>query len=160
MMILTVMENVVLVKLVHPFNQILTTVLLKTQGRQSRVFQKKWFADYKWLSFCTTRNVVFCYYCHTMTSQGKLTLSKKCDESFSSRGYDNWKKAIEKFKEHEKSQGHRETCMKYKSQKGPSVISLMNARAKEEQKRHRCMLLKQLSSQISHATRISCSWAY
>ena len=33
-------------------------------------------ASYKWLSFCTTRNVVFCYYCHTMTSQGKLTLSK------------------------------------------------------------------------------------
>ena len=122
MMILTVMENVVLVKLVRPFNQILTTVLLKRHKENKAASFKRWFADYKWLSFCTTRNVVFCYYCHTMTSQGKLTLSKKCDEAFSSRGYDNWKKAIEKFKEHEKSQGHHEACMKYKSQKGPSVI--------------------------------------
>ena len=132
----------------------------KTQGKQSRVFQKIWFADYKWLSFCTTCNVVFCYYCRTMTSQGKLTLSKKCDEAFSSRGYDNWKKAIEKFKEHEKSQGHREACMKYRSQKGPSVISLMNARAREEQKRQMHAFKAAVLSQISHATRISCSWAY
>ena len=120
----------------------------KTQGKQSHIFQKRWFTEYKWLTFCA-----ICY--HGISR--KVTLSKKCDEALISRGYNNWKKATEKFKEHEKIQCHLEACMMHKSPKGPSVICILNSQAREEQKKAKVYASKAtFLSQVSHAPRISC----
>ena len=35
----------------------------KKQGSQIQTFQKSWLKTHPWLSYCTTRNVVFCFYC-------------------------------------------------------------------------------------------------
>ena len=118
----------------------------KKQGNQQRTFQKTWFMEFKWLTYCTTRNVTFCFYCRKMNQQGCITYSKKSEDAFVSSGFSNWKKANKKFKEHEKSHCHPEACMKYEALKRPSVVSLVNTAVKEEQQRRRCMLLKQLSS--------------
>ena len=40
----------------------------RRQGKQSRTFQKAWFSDHKWLSYCKTRNVVFCFYCSVVVN--------------------------------------------------------------------------------------------
>ena len=95
----------------------------KKQGKQSRTFQKSWFDHHRWLTYCTTRNRVFCFYCHKVKLQGGLT-----------------------FREHEKSQCHREACMKYEASNKPSVVVLADRALNKEQDTRRTMLLKQLSS--------------
>ena len=95
----------------------------KKQGKQSRTFQKSWFDHHRWLTYCTTRNRVFCFYCRKVKLQGGLT-----------------------FREHEKSQCHREACMKYEASNKPSVVVLADRALKKEQDTRRTMLLKQLSS--------------
>ena len=45
----------------NPNIELLSTV--KKQGQQHRSFCSKWFKEYNWISFCNTRNKVFCYHC-------------------------------------------------------------------------------------------------
>ena len=35
----------------------------KRQGKQWRTFQKSLFEDYIWLTYCSTHNVTYCFYC-------------------------------------------------------------------------------------------------
>ena len=41
-------------------------------------------------------------------------MSTKADDAFSSTGFNNWKKALEKFRLHEQSDAHKEAIMKCK----------------------------------------------
>jgi len=54
----------------------------KKQGKQSRTFQKSWLAENNWLTYCTTRNTVFCFYCRKVNLQGGLTFCKRSDDAF------------------------------------------------------------------------------
>ena len=54
----------------HPNNDILITK--RRQGKQYRVLQMTWFDDHDWLSFCITRNKVFCFFCRKASSRGLL----------------------------------------------------------------------------------------
>ena len=69
----------------------------RKQGKQHHVFQRKWFSEHKWLSYCLKRNVVYCFYCQKINSLGGLTFNKPSDSSFITKGFCNWKKGKEKF---------------------------------------------------------------
>ena len=118
----------------------------RKQGKQNRVFQKKWFSDHKWLSYCLTRNAVFCFYCRKATLQGGLTFSTRGDSSFITNGFRNWKKGKEKFRNHEMSQTHNEAVLKCESLSRPSILTLANSALKKDQEERREMLMKQLRS--------------
>ena len=62
------------------------------------------------------------------------------------QGFNNWKKAKEKFREHEQSQAHCEACMKLTALKQPSVAAQLSTQTQKDQEKHRRMLLKQLTS--------------
>ena len=109
-------------------------------------FQKVWLTEFPWLTYCDSHHIVFCFYCREAKSKGYLTFSKNVDGAFTKSGFSNWKKAKEKFKEHEKSACHREACIKHKASKGPSVIELANSALLKTQELRRTMLLKQLTS--------------
>ena len=70
----------------------------RKQGKQNRIFQKQWFSDHKWLSYCLTCNAVFCFYCRKVTSQRGITFSKRGDASFILTEFCNWKKGKEKLR--------------------------------------------------------------
>ena len=55
------------------------TCTKRVQGSQSRSFNKKWFQDHHWLSFCTNRNKVFCFYCRLAASN---TSAKQSSSTF------------------------------------------------------------------------------
>ncbi len=84
----------------------------RKQGKQSRVFQATWFDEHKWLTFCVRRNKAYCYCCHAAVARGLVSFNKKGKSAFVTAGFDNWKKAKERFKEHERCQVHYESCMK------------------------------------------------
>ena len=118
----------------------------KKQGKQNRVFQRRWFSDHKWLSYCLTHNAVFCFYCRKVTSQGGITFSKRGDSTFITTGFSNWKKGKEKFRDHELSQVHNEAVLKHESSTRPGVLEIANNALKKDQKERREKLMKQLQS--------------
>ena len=58
----------------------------------------------------------------------------------------NWKKAKERFRDHEHSQTHREACLKHSALQQPSVHSLLNSQKQGDQNKHKQMLFTQLTS--------------
>ena len=44
-----------------------------------RSFCNNWYKDFPWLTMCTARNVVFCFYCKCCEEHGELTLSKNIE---------------------------------------------------------------------------------
>ena len=48
---------------------------------------------------------MICYICANQEFSGNLRSEK--DTAFISKGYSNWKKAIEKFEDHQKSNRHK-----------------------------------------------------
>ena len=118
----------------------------RMQGRQARTFCETRFTEHKWLTFCVSKNVVFCFYCRLAVIKGLLTFSNRSEGTFTSKGFSNWKKARAKFREHEQSKLHAEACAAYKALQQPSITSQLSLQACREQETHRELLLKQLSS--------------
>ena len=73
-----------------------------------------------------------------------LTFSKRGESTFSTVGYDNWMKAVEKFRNHETCATHQEAVMKWKLAKQSPVNEQLNSQMKKDQEVRRQGLLKQL----------------
>ena len=97
----------------HPKINFLKTK--RKQGKQTRVFQSKWFDEHTWLTFCVTRNKAYCFYCRAAESRGLINFSKKAKGAFVTVGFDNWKKAKERFREHEHCPAHPDAITEVQS---------------------------------------------
>lgn len=111
-----------------------------------RNFMPNWYQNYPWLSVCVTRRKVFCFYCRFAKKQNMLTFSKKGEDTFTTIGFNNWKKALEKFKTHSLSITHREAVMKWQQLQQPPISSRLNAQADKLLASRRNALLKQLNA--------------
>ena len=124
-----------------------SSITKKRQGKQSRSFQTAWFDQHKWLTYCVTRNKVFCRFCRAAVTRGLIDLSNKTQKSaFVTGGFENWKKAKQRFKEHERCQMHREACIRLQSCQRPSVAAQLSHQLLIDQKYRREMLMKVLST--------------
>lgn len=81
-----------------------------------------------------------------MKRKGLLTLSSKQENAFTIDGFGNWKKALQRFKEHESSQGHRESMEKFILMRQPSISSQLATELEKNQALHRKLLKKEISS--------------
>lgn len=94
----------------------------KPTGTRNLKFQYWWLQRWKWLVYSKAENGAFCKYCVLFSPlgvserglpAGKLVLSK----------FDNWKKAIQIFNEHENKTFHKNTqtnfCKYHKEKKMP-----------------------------------------
>ena len=102
------------------------------------------FKTYPWLSICVTRKKVFCFHCRNATSKGLLTFSTKAEPTFTSIGFNNWKKALEKFRSHSQCDAHQEAILKCHMIHTTPVTSQLASAAKKEQSERRDALVKQL----------------
>ena len=121
----------------------------KMQGNRWRQFSVDWYKKYPWLVLCRTRFRAFCYYCRSSDEMGLLKSKRGGGgggDSFMIMGYDNWKKALKSFVQHEKSSIHKEAVLIHSMMKQPSVSTQLNNQLVQEQKVNREMLLKQLTS--------------
>lgn len=82
----------------------------------------------------------FCLYCRQAYLHSLFTFSKSADKAFSILGFNNWKKAIEKFKSHETSMAHKEACTKWHSREGPSIATQLNSQLRQSQQLRRGLL--------------------
>ena len=98
----------------------------KRQGQKNRSFSPNWFKEYSWLSFCTIRGKVFCYYCRKASSSLKKT-ERATATAFTEDGFDNWKNALQKFPGYEGSFLHRPALLSHQTSLQGSVASLLSA---------------------------------
>ena len=64
-----------------------------------------------------------------------MTFSTKGEDTFSTTGFYNWKKAGDRFCKHEGSQVHAESCMKVKNAVDVSIMLAEGNRAQQERRR-------------------------
>ncbi|KAH7650649.1 Ribonuclease H-like protein [Dioscorea alata] len=68
----------------------------KDYGKQKRSFQDAWF-KYPWLEYSITKDAAFCFWCYLFKPSRGSRMGK---DAFTKMGFNNWKKALEKFVEH------------------------------------------------------------
>ena len=77
-----------------------------------RSFQSSWFDKWTWLHYNEQRDLAFCYLCQQAVKENKLQWASNSDDAFIQRGFSNWKAAVDKFSQHEKSKCHKESILK------------------------------------------------
>ena len=88
-----------------------------------------------------------CHICATAKQDNSLDLAKRANDSFLSKGFKNWKKGIEKFDRHERSNTHRLALSNnLQKKKKDSVLVQINCCFLLEQKQARTALIKIISS--------------
>lgn len=100
-------------------------------GRVLR-FQQNWYKTFPWLHVSGIDGVS-CFYCtkYIQLCPDK-TLATKADMAFSGKGFKNWKKAIERFRNHEKSAAHAQAVFSHDQQKAPIERQLSKIKAEEQ----------------------------
>ena len=76
-------------------------------GGINRNFQHKWFLEFPWLHYSENEDRVFCFYCIKCIQNG-LKGDKNFSKSvnFTHQGFNNWNKALERFRIHQNSEEH------------------------------------------------------
>ena len=90
---------------------------------------------------CTSSYEIFCHICCSAEKQGLLTSKSP----FVRDGFSNWKKALKRFKGHERSAAHREAVSKLQARSQAVNVGAMISKQHEAEKRNnRAMLMKLL----------------
>lgn len=120
----------------------------------SRHIQPTWYQDFPWISVCSLTLKIYCSVCRDAKSKGKITFSKNYKPTFVENGFQNLKKARERFRDHESSSMHAEAVLKLGADKSASsgVDALLSKQLENQQKHHRLMLMKLLNA-IKYLTR-------
>ena len=120
--------------------------MVQKSGKLSRTFQASWFTDFKWLTVCITNKTVFCFYCRKCCSINR-NLTKKYESAFTTKGFNSWRKAKERFLQHEKSELHREAVYKISTAEGtPAVHVQLDNHISQQQKCRRNMFIKEVAT--------------
>ena len=111
-----------------------------------RSIQTSWYEKHKWISVCTASTYkVFCHVCRQAKAQKLITFSKQCNSAFVEEGFTNWKKALQRFKEHEKSVMHQEAVMKLTAKSSSVDVGVqLSTQHGAEMRNRRAMFLKVL----------------
>ena len=97
-------------------------------------------------SVCTSKYRVYCATCRAANDQGLL--NQKCIKSaFIHEGFHNWRKALEKFREHEASIMHKVATQNLAAKaRSIGVNTQLSDQLGHDQKYHRSMFMKLLHS--------------
>ena len=79
-------------------------------GKRRRM-QPAWFKRYPWLHYSRHLSAVLCFSCAKATALSLTGLSCKIQQTFITKGFSDWKKAMDKFADHEKCSSHRHAVM-------------------------------------------------
>lgn len=77
-------------------------------GLKKRSFNSNWFGSFPWLEYSISRDAAFCFSCRMFGKNMK-------HDTFVSTGLTNWKKALDLFREHEKTPAHKASMLSWHS---------------------------------------------
>ena len=118
-------------------------IILASMSNKGRQFLPAWYERFPWITICATREKVFC----TDTRSLKIiSFFKKGDDAFITKGFDNYKKAVEKFRAHEICDTHLEAQLKCGLLGSKSISEQLNTLTAKIQNERRCGFMKQLKA--------------
>ena len=122
-------------------------------GKQNRSFCSTWYQRYPWLHYQVASDTVLCFYCH-VADKRNIPVSANKDAAFTTTGFSNWKKAIERFNKHEKSASHHQAVdLIERIPKSTANIGNMISTEYAKQKSHNRALLQIIISSIRFLSR-------
>lgn len=105
-----------------------------TFGAKKRAFNANWFDSFTWLEYSKKKDAAFCFPCRIFGKHVK-------HDTFVSTGLQNWKKALELFKDHEKTPAHKASMVSWHGYKASaahgSVIEQLDSASEQEIKERR-----------------------
>ena len=120
-------------------------IVISSLAKNGRNFMERWYQQFPWLTVCTIRKKVFCFYCRKAEKNGLMSITNKAEPTFTKVGFDNWKKAIQKYRAHSQCDAHREAVLKCQMIQSTPINSMLSTQAKKIQQDRRQALLKQLN---------------
>ncbi|XP_063754288.1 zinc finger MYM-type protein 1-like isoform X1 [Eleginops maclovinus] len=116
---------------------------IQTQSltKKTLKFQDSWFRKHTWLHYSKALKGVLCFYCAKYFAIQKSSLASKADGAFITTGFSNWKKALEKFHQHENSDCHAAAMTTYLHSKQP-ITTQLSTQLQKQQHEARNSLLK------------------
>ena len=108
-----------------------------------------------WLHYNEENGSVLCFICTKQNAKENLISATKKEEAFFKGGFSNWKKTLDKFKEHEASQCHK-TSVDYEVNIPKScrnIYELTSEQAKTKLKSNRRCLMKVIEYLQYHCRR-------
>lgn len=104
-------------------------------------FRQSWFDSYSWLHYKASVSGVVCFYCEKAEHLGLFELSRNREDAFTTVGFRNWKKALQRFQEHAQSRSHQFAVERVAhDQAAQPVDSQLSAQRDAEQREARCCL--------------------
>ena len=106
-------------------------------------FQSSWYNEFPWLHFHESIGGVLCHTCVRASHQRLSDFARCAENVFLNSGFSNWKKAIQKFRSHEKSAAHKlsvENLKFHKHQEG--ISSQLSSQLLHDQHQSRATLIK------------------
>ena len=101
---------------------------------------------YPWLVLYLTTSKAFVTHAGCVTKEGFSLHVKNPDTVFVHTGFNNWKKAHERFKQHAQSSTHREAVVHVKQINLPAIDTQLSRQCHEAQVMHRRVLRVLMSS--------------
>ncbi|CAM5091286.1 unnamed protein product [Eretmochelys imbricata] len=83
-------------------------------GNKQRRFQSDWYEKYRWLEYSPSKDAAFCFYCRFVSSNDAANKGHT-DPAFIDKGFRNWHRANECFKNHQLSKSHVLNCSSWSS---------------------------------------------
>ncbi len=116
-----------------------------------RKFQSSWKENHSWIHHDKQKDLVFCHSCvEAVEMKMPLPTSSREKDSYQTfvvNGFSNWKKAIERFDSHERSEFHKSAVkMVASATSAVSVDQHLNSQRKQEMADARSALLKIFST--------------
>ena len=118
--------------------------MLNSLSVKGRKFLPQWYKQFPWLNVCTTKRAVFCLYCCYCIHNNLNQFTQREEKAFTEVGFQNWKKAIEKFKNHKKSIAHRDAKLAWIAQSTQNIDVHLSSQLAQVQMIRRQGLIVQL----------------
>ena len=120
------------------------TAVIKPQIMAKRTlhFQSSWFTKFPWLHYVPSLEGVLCHICSQAHTDNQLNLAKCSEPVFTTEGFNNWKKALQRFAVHENSHTHRVSAnaQAHKRCSQPVAAQLSSQKAAEQATSRECLL--------------------
>jgi len=111
------------------------------KNEEGQSFQKKWYENNQWLEYSPSLGAMFCFSCRLFLNDEKYTIRK----TWKTEGVNQWRKALERIKEHSASESHMCGMVRWNTFKKKSVEAafemgyraLQAAKEREREKKQR-----------------------
>lgn len=123
------------------------TITSSGKKKKGRQFRDTWIVTYPWITYDCTLDKVFCTICRTAAAL-KLPIastginSQRVLSTYVTEGFNSWGKALERFKDHEKSEFHRHSALSLRqNNQGVNVANMLSkSKLKDMTDARKCLL--------------------